>query len=67
MTSIDGYAACLRVHDTVVAKHIKGAAGIAKLQADTAIPFTVNVYEKLFLTVDKADIEEKGESDGEPE
>ena len=55
------------MHDTVVAKHIKGAAGIATLQADTAIPFTVNVYEKLFLTVDKADIEEMGESDGEPE
>ena len=65
--SIDGYAACLRVHQTIVAKHIKGAVDIANLPAGTAIPFTVNVYEKVFLTLDKADIEEKDESDGVPE
>ena len=65
--SIDGYAACLQVHQKIVAKHIKGTVAIANLPAGTAIPFTVNVYEKVFLTLDKADIEEKDESDGVPE
>ena len=63
-TSTDGYTACLRVHKTIVAKHIKGVVAIADLQADTAIPFMVNVYEKVFLIPDKADIEEKEESNG---
>ena len=66
-TSIDGYAACLQVHQKIVGKHIKGVVAIAALPADTAIPFTVNVYQKVFLTPDKADIEEKDESDGVPE
>ena len=61
-TSLDEYEACLKAHQTIVAKHIKGVASIANLPADTAIPFTVNVYEKVFLTLDKADIEEKDES-----
>ena len=66
-TSLDGYAACLQVHQKTVAKHIKGAVAIADLPTDTAIPFTVNVYEKVFLTADKADIEEKDESARVPE
>ena len=52
------------MHKTIVAKHIKGVVAIADLQADTAIPFMVNVYEKVFLIPDKADIEEKEESNG---
>ena len=52
------------MHKTIVAKHIKGVVAIADLPADTAIPFMVNVYEKVFLTPDKADIEEKEESNG---
>ena len=67
MASIDGYAACLQVHQKIVGKHINGMETIADLPAATAIPFNVNVYEKVFLNPDKADIEEKGESDGEPE
>ena len=62
-TSIKEYTACLLVHEKIVAKHIKGAADTAKLEVNTEIPFTTNVYDKVFLTLDKADIEEKGESD----
>ena len=40
---------------------------LANLPADTAIPFQVNVFEKVFLTLDKADIEEKDASDEVPE
>ena len=65
--AIDGYAACLQVHQKIVRKHIKRVVTIADLLADTTNPFTVNVYEKVFLTPDKADIEEKDESDGVPE
>ena len=33
------------------------------LRTDTAIPFTINIFEKVFLTTDKTDIEEKDKSD----
>ena len=64
-TSMNGYTACFHVGEMIVAKHTKGGADTAKLslEANTEIPFTVNVYDKVFLTLDQADIEEKGESD----
>ena len=40
---------------------------LADLPADTAIPFKVNIIEKVLLTLDKADIEEKDASDEVPE
>ena len=55
------------MHQKIVGKHINGMETIADLPAATAIPFNVNVYEKVFLNPDKADIEEKDESDGVPE
>ena len=50
----------------VVGKHIKEGAP-TDLQVDTAIPFTINIIEKVFLTLDKAEIDEKDESDQDEE
>ena len=55
------------MHQKTVGKHIKGGVALASLPADTPIPFKVNVFEKVFLTLDKADIEEKDASDEVPE
>ena len=66
-TSLDGYEACLQQHQKTVGKHIKGVVALANLPADTAIPFKVNIIEKVLLTLDKADIEEKNASDEVPE
>ena len=65
--SLDGYAACLQQHQKTVGKHINGVVDLANVPADTAIPFKVNVFDKVFLTLDKADIEEKDASDEVPE
>ena len=55
------YTSCLHIHDMVVGKHIK--EGATDLQIDTAIPFTIKVFEKVFLAPDMADIDEKDDSD----
>ena len=57
------YTSCLHIHDKVVEKHIRGAA--STLNFGSAIPFTIKVFEKVFLAPDKADIGEKDESDPE--
>ena len=59
--AMDEYTSCLHIRDKVVAKHIKDAP--SGLQIDTPIPFTIKVFEKVFLTLDKADIDENEESD----
>ena len=56
---MDEYTSCLHIRDKVVAKHIPDAP--TELQIDTPIPFTIKVFEKVFLTPDKADIDEKDE------
>ena len=58
--SVNKYDECLHVGERTVANHINGTCS-ARLEEDTVIPFTVKVYEKVFLTLDKADIEEKDE------
>ena len=69
------YTSCLHIHDKVVGKHIKEDAP-TDLQIDTAIPFTINIFEKVFPVLDEAEIDEKesprpkrrkgdGESDGD--
>ena len=55
------YTSCLHIHNMVVGKHMK--EGATDLQIDTAIPFTIKVFEKVFLAPDMADIDEKDESD----
>ena len=48
--------------------HIKGKAPKdLRLRIDTEIPFTIKIFEKVFLNVDKADIDEKDESDRDEE
>ena len=50
------YTFCLTIHKKVVCQHVDGAVN------NTAIPFTINIFEKVFLAPDKADIDEKDES-----
>ena len=58
------YTSCLHIPCTVVWKHIKeDTPQNSRLQEGTTIPLTINIFEKVFLTVDKADIDEKDESD----
>ena len=61
--SLLGYTSCLHINNMVVGKHIKEAAP-TDLQVDTAIPFTINIIEKVFLTLAKA---EKDQSDQDEE
>ena len=63
--AMDEYTSCLHIRDKVVAKHIPDAP--TDLRIDTPIPFTIKVFEKVFLTPDKADIDEKDESDQDEE
>ena len=60
------YTSCLHIHDKAVGKHIKKDAP-RDLQIDTAIPYSINIFEKVFLTLDKAEIDEKEESDRDEE
>ena len=60
--AMDEYTSCLHIPSKVVGKHIKEGAPTG-LQIDTPIPFTIKIFEKVFLTPDKADIDEKEESD----
>ena len=58
LSSMDNYTACLDVHKKVVEKQTGGK--VASLQIDPEdIPFKCKVYEKVFLTFNKEDIEEK--------
>ena len=52
---------CLNIHKKVVWQHIDGGES-TELQINTAIPFTINIFEKVFLGPDKIDIDEKDES-----
>ena len=62
-TPMEEQTSCLHLHKTFVWKHIRvEAPKDFELRIDTAIPFTINIFEKLFLTHDKADIDEKDES-----
>ena len=65
-TKDDEYDSCLHILDEVVWKHIKGkglnAATGVRLRTETEIPFTIKIFEKVFLNVDKAEIDEKEES-----
>ena len=58
-SSFANYKACLRMHHEIVSKHVKGDAKSLKKGAD--IPFKCFVHKKVFVNVDKADIEEKKE------
>ena len=62
---MDEYTSCIHIRDKVVWKHIQDVP--TDLQTDTPIPFTIKVFEKVFLTLDKADIDEKDESDQDEE
>ena len=42
-------------------QHIDGGES-TDLQINTAIPFTINIFEKVFLAPDKVDIDEKDKS-----
>ena len=58
------YTSCLHIPSTVVWKHIgEGKKTKFRMQMDTAIPLTINIFEKVFPTANKADIDEKDESD----
>ena len=58
LSSMKKYMACLDVHKEDVAKQTTGE--ITNLEvAPEDIPFTCHVYEKVFVTFDKEDIEEK--------
>ena len=60
LSSMKKYTACLDVHKEVVEKQTGGK--VANLQIDPEdIPFTCQVYEKVFVTFNKEDIEEKEE------
>ena len=63
--SLKEYTSCLHIHDQVVRKHIKEDEDDepTELQIDTAIPFTINIIEKVFLAPDKDDMDEKEEPD----
>ena len=58
-SSFANYEACLRMHHEIVGKHVKGDAKSLMRGAD--IPFKSLVHKKVFVNVDKADIEEKKE------
>ena len=51
------YTFCLTIHKKVVCQHADGAVN------NTEIPFTINIFEKVFLAPDKADMDEKEEPD----
>ena len=55
------YTSCLNVHKKVVWQHIDEGKS-TEFQINTAIPFTINIFEKVFLAPDKADMDEKDES-----
>ena len=55
------YTSCLNVHKKVVWQHMDGGK-LTELQIDTAIPFTINIFEKIFLAPDKAYMDEKDKS-----
>ena len=55
------YTSCLSINKRVVWQHIDGGES-TDLQIDTAIPFTINIFERVFLAPDKADMDEKDES-----
>ena len=59
-SSFAHYKACLRMHHGIVSIHVEGDAKCLKDGAD--IPFKCLVHKKVFLNVDKADIEEKNET-----
>ena len=51
------FSTCLSVHKNEVSKHDGGVMNA--LSKDMAVPFTCKVFEKVFVTLDKEDIEEK--------
>ena len=62
-TFMEEYTSCLHLHKKFVWKHIEEVAPKDfKLLIDTEIPFTIKIFEKVFLNVDKAEIDEKEES-----
>ena len=52
------YKACLDIHKEVVEKQTEGKVTSLEIEPEE-IPFTGKVYEKVFVTFDKEDIEEK--------
>ena len=59
------YTSCLHVHDMVVMRHMQDDP--TDLKTDSAIPFTVNIFERAFPSLDKAEVGEKDESDQDEE
>ena len=63
-SSLEGYNTCLGVTKADVSLHTDGAIGTLSKEKypfvfEGEIPFSCNVYEKVFLVLDKEDIEEK--------
>ena len=58
LSSIDNFPACLDVHKKVVEKQTGGKVTSVQVDAED-IPFSCKVYEKVFVTFDKEDIDEK--------
>ena len=65
-SDLDNYASSLHIPARVVWMHMNGGI-TTDLQNDTPIPFTIKIFEKVFLVPDKADIDEKDESDQDEE
>jgi len=57
-SNMNKYKACLDVHKEDVKKQTEGKVASLKIKPGD-IPFTCKVYEKVFVTFDKEDIEEK--------
>ena len=55
------YTPFLNIHEKVVWQHVDGGEP-KDLLINTSIPFTINIFEKVFLAPDKADMDEKDES-----
>ena len=58
MSTMEKYSACLDVHKKDVEKQTGGKFTSLEMNPED-IPFTCKVYEKVFVTFDKEDIEEK--------
>ena len=58
---LSNYKACLKLHYEIVGNHVVGDA--RALRADMEIPIKCLAHKKVFLNLDQADIEEKGETD----
>ena len=57
-SNMKNYKACLDIHKEVVEKQTEGKVTNLLIEPED-IPFTCKVYEKVFVTFDKEDIEEK--------